>query len=174
MKDNYFVRPLEAGDIDEILPLAMKSWKYTYKGIYEDGFIENYVNRAYRRESLTSIKDQSIKGLTLFVVLVEQATNSIKGFAQVGYDRFWEHKDKNLTIRLFRIYLDPKILGQGLGKLLLEQIEEFVRQTGKDRYIVGVHEKNVIGLKFYEKQGFKAISTTSDAEGEIFFEKILN
>ena len=174
MQDQFLIREIQLDEIELILPLAMKSWKYTYKNIYSEDFIENYVNRAYRKESLQNIKEQSRKGLTLFVVLVNQLNGNLVGFAQVGYDRFWESGEKALPLRLFRIYLDPAILGRGLGSLLLEKVEEFVRKTGEKSYIVGVHENNSIGLRFYEKMGFMAILKESDAEGEIYYKKELN
>lgn len=173
MQESYTVCSLVMEDLDKILPLALKSWKFTYKDIYTEDFIDTYVSRVYRKDSLSSILKQSTNDLTSFVVLVEQVTNSIKGFAQVGYEKYWEHGDKKSPVRLFRIYLDPEILGKGLGELLLVQVEEFVRRENKNRYIVGVHEKNIIGLRFYAKHGFEVISKTSDAEGEIFFEKKL-
>jgi len=91
----------------------------------------------------------------------------------VGYDRFWETGKKNLPLELFRIYLDPAIIGQGLGKDLLEKVENFVRNTGEKSYIVGVHEKNIIGLNFYKKMGFEPFKSNSEAEGEIYFIKHL-
>ena len=174
MKSVYYVRELQQGDSDSIFNLAMISWKYTYKNIFSEDFIESYLNRVYRKESIENIFSLAKQGLTKFFVLLESKTETVSGFAQVGYDKFWELGEKNLPLRLFRIYLDPQILRKGLGTLLLKKVEEFVRQERQISYIVGVHEKNRIGLRFYKKMGFKATTIESDAEGEIYFEKILD
>lgn len=174
MSAEYVVRTIREEEIDLILPLAMKSWKFTYQDIFSNEFIENHVSRAYRKENLKKIMGQSVNGLTTFYVLVEVKTNLVRGYAQIGYDRFWETGEKRLPLRLFRIYLDPEILGKGLGKLLLDQVEQFVRKTGMESYIVGVHEKNTIGLRFYKKSGFNPLTLKTDAEGEIYFIKNLS
>ena len=174
MKSEYCVRELQQGDSDRIFNLAMESWKYTYKNIFSEDFIESYVNRAYRKESLENIFSFAKQGLTKFFVLLERKSETVSGFAQIGYDRFWESGEKTLPLRLFRIYLNPQILGGGLGTLLLKKVEEFVRQEQQISYIVGVHERNTIGLRFYEKMGFKTTTIESDAEGEIYFEKMID
>ena len=79
-----------------------------------------------------------------------------------------------MPLQLFRIYLDPEILGIGFGKMLLEKVEQYIKEEKQDQYIVGVHEKNVIGRRFYEKNDFILISKISDAEGEIYYKKQLD
>ncbi len=166
----YKVRELQKEDIESILALAMKSWKYTYKEIFSESFIDAYVKRAYKKESLLKIFNHTQQGYSKFLVLLEQDSDKLVGFAQIGYDNYWKTGKKNLPLRLFRIYLDPELVGKGLGQLLLEKVEDFVRQEGQTTYIVGVHEKNTLGLRFYEKMDFKQITKESDAEGEIYFE----
>lgn len=171
MQELFIVRELQKSDVDAVLTLAMKSWKYTYKNIYAEDFIENYVNRAYRKEALENVVEQSKQELCKFYVLQDATFKTIAGFSQIGYDRYWEKGKKELPLRLFRIYINPKLLRNGLGKLLLQNVERFVKQEGQKSYIVGVHEKNSIGRNFYEKMGFKLTSKESDAEGEIYYEK---
>ena len=173
MEPVYFVRKLQKEDCAIIHDLAMKSWKYTYREIFDTDFIENYVNRAYRKESLENIVEQEKKGLCKFYVLEKQKEMKLVGYAQIGYDRYWETGKKINDLRLFRIYLDPECIGKRLGSLLLENIEQFVLQEGLTSYIVGVHEKNTIGLRFYQKMGFSLITKTSDAEGEVYLRKQL-
>ena len=173
MQAKYYVREMRKEDSTTVLNLAMKSWKYTYKDIFTESFIESYVKRAYRPESLENIIEHANLGLSKFLVLVEKDRERIAGYAQIGYDRYWETRKKMNPLRLFRIYLDPKILGKGLGNLLLEKAEEFVKQENQTSYIVGVHEKNTIGLRFYKRMGFKMTSKVTDAEGEIYFKKTI-
>lgn len=168
---DYFTRELKKQDANSIHDIAMLAWKHTYKEIYSEDFIETYVNRSYRVDAVQRIVDQASSGFTRFYVLVERKSTEICGFAQVGYDEYWETGKKNLPLRLFRIYLQPGKIGKGLGNLLLEKIEEFVREEKQESYIVGVHEKNMTGRHFYEKNEFVLISKESDAEGEIFYEK---
>ena len=174
MLTSYYVRDMKKEDLIAVLNLAMESWKYTYKDIFSESFIEAYVTKAYKSESLLKILEYTRNGYSSFLVLEELEKKALIGFAQIGYDNYWKTGKKELPIRLFRIYLQPEVLGKGLGKLLLEKAEAFVRQEGQKKYIVGCHEKNTIGLRFYEKMGFSAITKESDTEGELYFIKYLS
>ena len=58
MNNSYYVRELQREDAPYIHDLAMKSWKYTYKEIFTEEFMETYINRVYRTEVIERIVDQ--------------------------------------------------------------------------------------------------------------------
>jgi hypothetical protein len=173
MKQKYVIREIVTSDCQQISEIAKKSWLFTYKGIYEEDFILKHIQKSYTVDSLKKNILSVDEGFSKFFVLVQGDSNHILGFAQVGYNAYWENGKNNLPLRLFRIYLDPEELGKGLGNLLLQKVEEFVLAEEQKSYIVGVHEKNSIGLRFYEKNGFEYISKKSDREGEIYLKKNL-
>ena len=173
MQKKFLIRDLQKEDIQTIHTLAKKSWKFAYKDIYSDDFIEKHFTTAYSASSLEKNLAKVKEGFSRFIVLKEIDPNKILGFAQIGYDNYWITGKKELPLRLFRIYLDPDEIGKGLGKILLQEVEKFVIQESQTSYIVGVHEKNKLGLRFYEKMGFNSITKESEVDGEIFFKKDL-
>jgi ribosomal protein S18 acetylase RimI-like enzyme len=75
-------------------------------------------------------------------------------------------------MKLFRIYLLPEFLRQGIGGLLLAKGEQYLRKQGFSSYFCFVHNANELGKRFYEKQGFHHVPER-DHNDEWFMEKKL-
>jgi len=76
-------------------------------------------------------------------------------------------------VELFRIYLLPEFVGQGIGGLLLARGEQYLRKQGFSSYFCFVHSTNEVGKRFYEKQGFQHVAESDDND-EWFMEKQLS
>jgi ribosomal protein S18 acetylase RimI-like enzyme len=74
--------------------------------------------------------------------------------------------------QLFRIYLHPAYTHRGIGRRLLELGEEYLRAQGIQRYFCYVNRGNVVGQRFYDRQGFRHASK-GDLEDSYCIEKIL-
>ena len=149
------LRPFSKKDAPQVKKAALASWSFTYKDIFSETIIRDFVNTNYNIDLLCNIEKWVAKGFTKFVVAENK--NEILGFAQIGFENYWNQtiiRDK-CRIKLFRIYLVPEYLGKGIGKRLWASMEEFVLQNGKFNYYLSVHKENQIGLKFYRKNGFK-------------------
>ena len=59
--------------------------------------------------------------------------------------------------KLYRIYLLPDYIGQGLGRRLLERGETFLLEHGINTYFCFVHKDNEMGKRFYIRSGFQHI-----------------
>ena len=63
------------------------------------------------------------------------------------------------SLELERIYVKKEFQGQGLGKVLINQGMEIARSKKKKTVWLGVWEKNENAIGFYEKMGFRKVST---------------
>jgi putative acetyltransferase len=63
---------------------------------------------------------------------------------------------------LKRMYVRPALRGLGLGKLMLEHLENYAREQGVEqlRLETGIHQREAIGL--YERMGFERIGPFGD------------
>jgi GNAT superfamily N-acetyltransferase len=73
-----------------------------------------------------------------------------------------------------RMYVRPQFRGQGLGRLMLNHLAAFARESGVWllRLETGIHQKEAIGL--YERYGFQRIPPFGDYREDplsLFFEK---
>lgn len=154
---NY--RSLEILDAEEVSDIALQAWKFTYKGIFDNYFIEKFIQRNYAPEGLIQQvnSDRSYFHLAL-------AKDRIIGFINIGR--------RGDAIELFRIYLKPIYVGKGIGKKLLELGEDYIRAQGETKYYCFVHQKNKLGKDFYLRQKFVHIPE-KDHEDEWYMEKQL-
>ncbi|OLS23781.1 MAG: hypothetical protein HeimC2_25200 [Candidatus Heimdallarchaeota archaeon LC_2] len=168
---NY--RRFEEVDAEQVFEIAKKSWRNTYKDIFEVKFIEQFVNHAYGPINLRNTLSIMEKGLTEFYVA--EKNNELIGFAQIGYsDHHLEKEDPKNEILLYRIYINPKYLGQKIGSKLLSFMEKWVETESRLEYGCFCHEKNEIGKQFYYYKNFKHIpERDKKGENEIFLLKQL-
>ena len=105
-----------------------------------------------------------IQADSMFFYVAEYASKII-GFCNIGI-----HQQ---SAELYRIYLLPAFIGQGIGRRLLSLGEAFVMEHDIDSYFCFVHKNNEIGKRFYLNFGFKHISE-KDKDDEWFMDKKLS
>lgn len=171
------IRRFQKGDGSQVKQVALESWKYTYDGIFSMEEIVSFNDGVYAVASLERLIELYEPDINDFFVAVDGTT--VIGFAQISFEQFWEYynevspaKIKQRDLRLGRIYLLPDYIGKGIGRMLLDEVEKFVRKHSKSMYHVLVHKDNKIGIKFYEKNGFERSEQNDMPEdGEIAYIK---
>lgn len=162
MPKDVIVRPLQESDAPKIHAVALEAWQHTYHKIFDQEFIENFVNRNYSEEAITSLFPRIQSGSMIFHVAEHRS--KIIGFCNLGIN--------NQSSELYRIYLLPAFIGQGIGQEMLELCETFVIENGINSYFCFVHKDNEIGKRFYIKSGFRHVFE-KDKEDEWFMEKTI-
>lgn len=71
------------------------------------------------------------------------------------------------TIELQRIYVHPKAHGSGVGKLLVNCVEEIARKEGCHHLWLGVWEENVKAMRIYERLGFTKMGSHDFRTGQV-------
>ena len=160
--NNVLIRPLRELDAPGIHTVALEAWRHTYRTIFDERFIEDFVNRHYAPEATLSLFPR-IRSGSMFFDVAEYESRVI-GFCNIGIN--------NQSAELYRIYLLPAFIGQGIGQRFLERGEAFVAEHGIGSYFCFVHKNNEIGKRFYVRSGFKHISE-NDKDDEWFMEKRL-
>jgi len=163
MLNDVVIRPIKESDAPSIHAVALEAWRHTYRTIFDQQFIENFVNRNYAPEAILSLFPRIQSGAMFFHVA--EYESKVIGFCNIGINK--------QSAELYRIYLLPVFIGQGIGRRFLELGEVFVGEHGIDSYFCFVHKNNEIGKQFYLNSGFKHISE-KDKEDEWFMEKRLS
>jgi ribosomal protein S18 acetylase RimI-like enzyme len=60
-----------------------------------------------------------------------------------------------------RIYVLHRFHRTGLGRRLMQEVQEAARAAGKRRLLLGVYSRNEAALAFYVRQGFTRVGTRS-------------
>ena len=62
-------------------------------------------------------------------------------------------------VEVKRIYLMHRVQGSGIGVRLMNEAVAFAAEAGARRVLLGVYEKNVRAVAFYERFGFTRVGT---------------
>ena len=76
----------------------------------------------------------------------------------VSLERTSSHQD--LTYYLGMLTISPTLQSQGIGRILLEKSEDFVRKLGAKRMILGVIQLRVELISWYERRGYRKTGET--------------
>lgn len=155
-------RQMEKADASGIQAVALQAWRHTYREIFEQEFIENFVRQNYSPEAVVGLLPRIRSGEMFFDVA--ESNSHIIGFCNIGLT--------TQGARLFRIYVLPSSIGKGLGRRFLQSGETFVVGHGLGAYFCFVHKDNEIGKSFYLRNQFRHISERDDGD-EWCMEKLL-
>lgn len=160
MTANFHIRSLKKTDADAIQAVALASWRYTYRHIFDDAFITHFVTQNYDPSQTRRLASQLSLGQQCFLV-AEQA-EEVVGFCHLAVGQE--------GMQLLRIYLRPFTTRQGIGTALLKEGELFVKNKNYPVYFCYVHRQNKIGQRFYKKNGFVHRSDR-DVGDELYMER---
>lgn len=137
----------KAKDLSVIQELAYKIWPSTYGEILSEEQLKFMLDKFY---ALDFLEIQMNNGQH-FILFEEE--NTTYGFAsyELNYD------DSGKT-KIHKIYVLPQTQGKGIGKKLIDFIEEIAINNNNLGLILNVNRFNK-ALGFYEKIGFEIIET---------------
>ncbi len=151
------IRTLREKDAEEVSALIAATLRTTNSKDYSAEYIENEVKALQPQNILERA------GWTHFYVFCEDG--KIVGCGAIG--PFWGKTDES---SLFTIFVLPEYQGQGIGRKIIETLEE-------DEYFLRAKRieipASITAVPFYRKMGYdyKCGVTTPDAEGLLRLEK---
>lgn len=133
---------IETDSREEISNIYEQSWKYAYKGIIPQDYLDSIQSGQWckafdnpERYTLVMLKDDKIIGTSSYCK-----------------SRWEKYKDWG---EIISIYFLPEYMGKGYGKSLLEKAVEELKAMGFETIFLWVLEDNHRARHFYEKCGFK-------------------
>jgi ribosomal protein S18 acetylase RimI-like enzyme len=79
---------------------------------------------------------------------------------------FWRFKSQLTWI--YNLYVVPEFRGRGIGRMLLQEAENWTKKEGLDTIALHVIEWNTAARNLYEAQGYELVSTHNES---CFYEK---
>ncbi len=81
-----------------------------------------------------------------------------------GVAQFIKSFDKN-EVYIYEICIDKNSQGRGFGKVFMNKIIEFMKGKKVKKLSLTVSLENYVGIKLYEKLGFKRVEVSKDEYG---------
>jgi GNAT superfamily N-acetyltransferase len=156
MRAAIAIRAARPEDSRLIAEVHVASWRHAYRGLLPDDYLEKL-----------SVDEREAQRLAWFAhpepgsgVLVAEEAGRVVGFVSFGPSRDDGAPPK--TGEIPAIYVEPSMLGTGMGRELLQTAMAELRLTGFARATLWVLEANALARRFYEKAGWSwdgAVST---------------
>jgi ribosomal protein S18 acetylase RimI-like enzyme len=99
------------------------------------------------------IRREMAGGVTWELVTAPAIAGAGQADAPVGYLSF-SFDEPSGTVTLHKLYLVPRLHGQGLGRSLLEHVRNAAGRFGARAIRLQVNKRNVRAIRVYERAGF--------------------
>ncbi len=123
--------------------LAHKIWPSTYGEILSKVQLDFMLDKFY---SIENLEELMLEKSQVFMLIQED--DKYLGFC--GYELNIDNSNKT---KLHKIYVLPETQGKGVGKQLLEKVEEIAKEAGNSHLILNVNRFNK-AQEFYKHKGF--------------------
>ena len=144
------IRPMTLADCDRVSEIRVLGWQFAYRGLMPQSFLDALSAEAdaERRRARFAESDGSVLNL------VASVGDEIIGWAALGPYREGELRTEDAE--LYALYLDPKHVGTGAGRVLMQEALRRAAALGHDRVYLWVVRGNARARRFYERAGFRA------------------
>ncbi len=157
MNKELIIRKADLDDINSIGFLAYQIWPSTYKNILTLDQLQYMLNLIYSPASLR--KQMTVLQHQFLIAEIDEEPVGFASYSNIG---------GSSTYKLQKLYVRTDIQGKGLGKTLLEFVEETVKEAGAKHLHLNVNRFNK-ARSFYEKMGFIVIKEEDVDIGNGYF-----
>lgn len=144
-----FVRTASRRDLDQVRALLVDTWHATYDAIYGEARVNEITNEWHTRAAL----EQRLDAPSSEFLLADDGK-------MIGGMAYATSVDDGKTVKLHQLYVRPGHQGQGIGGLLLDEVEGCFPDA--DRIRLEVEEANLQAVAFYLAQGFARTGQTAN------------
>jgi L-amino acid N-acyltransferase YncA len=143
-------------DARSIAEVHVRSWRHAYRGLLPDGYLDGLsVDERTQRRLASLAEARTDAG----VLVAERDDGAIVGFASFCPARDDDAADG--TGEVPAIYLEPEVVGHGIGRQLFAAVTDELRRAGFRRATLWVLEANERARRFYERAGWRWDGTVS-------------
>jgi ribosomal protein S18 acetylase RimI-like enzyme len=146
----FFVRSASQADLAKVSALLGRSWHAAYDAIYGADKVAEITASWH---SLESLKRRLARPDSEFVVADDG--RRLGGMAYAAMD-----KVETDVVHLHQLYVDPDLIGQGIGRDLFAEVETCFPAAKRTR--LEVEPKNERAVRFYSGLGFNEVGWTKN------------
>lgn len=128
------IRTARQEEADLLADIGIRSWELAMIPVAETGSMLENARQAFQNFTRS-------RWITISVV---ESGGAVAGWAAR------EKLDENIT----DFWIDPQHQGQGLGSVLLEEVEDEIRRQGFEKASLETHALNRDAVGFFEKHGY--------------------
>jgi diamine N-acetyltransferase len=158
---NITIKPCTNEDVFILQEISYETFNETFKDQNSPENMNAYLERAFNLKQLE--KELSTIFSQFFFIYLN---NEVAGYLKVNTQEAQSENMGEDSLEIERIYIRAKFQNLGLGKYLMNKAIEVALEQGKNKIWLGVWEKNVNAIAFYEKSGFETAGSHSFYMGD--------
>jgi GNAT superfamily N-acetyltransferase len=145
------MRVAEPSDAEAIAVVHVEAWRWAYRGLVPDAFLDSLSVDARRRLWEGALEsDESPQRVLVWDEAPLGAPTDVRGFVSYGPAR----DPKSDAAEIYAIYVTERDAGRGIGTALHDEALHALREAGYDRALVWLLEINERGRAFYARHGW--------------------
>jgi ribosomal protein S18 acetylase RimI-like enzyme len=158
---NLSIRQADVSDVNIICALGVTTFYEAYFEQDESGDLADYVLESF---SQAQIKNEFNDANSTF--FIAEMNGKAIGYAKLRENSEVDCLKNGNAVELHRIYILERAKGNGVGVKLMNCCFEAARTKGYETIWLGVWERNLQAIKFYERMGFTKVGTVLFPYGE--------
>lgn len=152
MQTNLTFRQAGENDAQLLAEMGERTFRNAFGDLNQPEDMDDYVAKSF---SFAQIDSELQDPRSIFLLAYEDGN-------PVGYARLLAGEAPAAVrgerpVELVRIYVESALTGRGYGKLLLHECQRTAKEAGHETIWLGVWEKNVGAIRFYERWGFRKV-----------------
>ncbi len=146
------IRHATPQDAALLASFAAQAFTDAYLGLDDPQELADYVAEHFQPEIMAGVITDPACA-TLLIWSGEQ----LAGYAIVKAGAAPDCVPGPVAVQLWRLYLDQRFIGRGLGALLMEAAHAQARRHGAQTLWLSVYDRNERAVSFYERFGFAKV-----------------
>jgi len=149
--DNIEIKKVKLNDISYLQLISKQTFFETFEEYNTANDMQKYLNNNLSLDKLKS-ELSDINSEFYFAILDAK----VIGYLKINFGNSQTELKHKSSIEIERIYVLKQFYGKKIGQILFEKALEIANQKSVEYVWLGVWEKNLRAIKFYEKNGFVA------------------
>ncbi|MFJ2102881.1 GNAT family N-acetyltransferase [Streptomyces anulatus] len=149
-----FVRAMTEADVPAVSAIRVTGWQVAYAGIVPQSFLNGMTVEADIQQRRRHFERSKVGATNLVAV---DAHGQVVGWACLG--RFRGDGTSTAMGELYALYVQPSLIGSGIGRTLLEAVHAQANADGFSQMLLWVLTDNTRARRFYERAGYIADGT---------------
>ncbi len=146
------IRSAVPQDAALLAAFAAQSFTHTYRELSDAQEIADYVGEHFQPDVMAGvIGDAACSTLLAWV------GDELAGYAVVKATAPPDCVTQPGPLKLWRLYLGERFIGQGLGARMMQAVHDEAHRRGAQTLWLGVYDRNVRAVQFYERFGFAKV-----------------
>ena len=170
----FFIRRVSLEDLEQLRMISIRSFEETFASSNTEENMQQYLETAFTAQKLG--EELNSPGSTFYFI---STGNELAGYLKVNQGSSQTELKTASAVEIERIYILQKFQGLKLGQALVDKAMELAKQQNASYIWLGVWEKNIRAIQFYEKNGFVAFDKHffklgDDEQIDIMMKKTMN